>query len=285
VVQLRAARVKQVLARSESLYALGADFNGVSPRSPADQLHRQYSDGRAPACRSTACPYSRFLAVVVRASLCVLALTADLISSSSNRKLGSHSSIRARRRSDHVAAPVLDLRPPEVYILICRRSGSHLDNPNVQRAAGWYVPACRARRDPVAFIGRRVAGAPHVRGRGLRRSPLIYFAFFWAASINHRDHARQSSVRVAMKLVTGRPPSSRKPTPVSLRVLVFLPDGGLTGVRFAAIPFEQELTDTYFVVAHFHRELRRGGVPDPRAGCVHGPEGHGGACTPSGSER
>ena len=28
--------------------------------------------------------------------------------------------------------------------------------------------------------------------------------------------------------------------------------GGLSGVTFAAIPFDQQLTDTYFVVAHFH---------------------------------
>jgi cytochrome c oxidase subunit 1/cytochrome c oxidase subunit I+III len=28
--------------------------------------------------------------------------------------------------------------------------------------------------------------------------------------------------------------------------------GGLSGVMFAAIPFDQQLTDTYFVVAHFH---------------------------------
>ena len=28
--------------------------------------------------------------------------------------------------------------------------------------------------------------------------------------------------------------------------------GGLTGIMFVAIPFDQQVTDTYFVVAHFH---------------------------------
>src|SRR5213078_183715 len=28
--------------------------------------------------------------------------------------------------------------------------------------------------------------------------------------------------------------------------------GGLTGIMFVAIPFDQQVTDSYFVVAHFH---------------------------------
>jgi cytochrome c oxidase subunit I+III len=34
--------------------------------------------------------------------------------------------------------------------------------------------------------------------------------------------------------------------------ILFFVAGGLTGIMFIAIPFDQQMTDTYFVVAHFH---------------------------------
>jgi cytochrome c oxidase subunit 1/cytochrome c oxidase subunit I+III len=54
-----------------------------------------------------------------------------------------------------------------------------------------------------------------------------------------------------MTLVTGRP-EFLTPLLWIVGFIVFFLLGGLTGVMFAAIPFDQQMTDTYFVVAHFH---------------------------------
>jgi cytochrome c oxidase subunit 1/cytochrome c oxidase subunit I+III len=42
--------------------------------------------------------------------------------------------------------------------------------------------------------------------------------------------------------------------------LVVFVIGGLTGVMFAVVPFDQQITDSYFVVAHFHYVLFGGAV-------------------------
>ncbi len=60
-------------------------------------------------------------------------------------------------------------------------------------------------------------------------------------------------------MITGRP---RFKTPLLFvcGFLVLFVIGGLTGVMFPAAPFDQQVTDTYFVVAHFHYVLVGGAV-------------------------
>ncbi|MGE5248964.1 MAG: cytochrome c oxidase subunit I, partial [Bacteroidota bacterium] len=58
---------------------------------------------------------------------------------------------------------------------------------------------------------------------------------------------------------SGRPVFRTPLLYVSGFILLFVV-GGLTGVMFPAVPFDQQVTDSYFVVAHFHYALVGGAV-------------------------
>jgi cytochrome c oxidase subunit 1/cytochrome c oxidase subunit I+III len=96
----------------------------------------------------------------------------------------------------------------------------------------------------------------HMFATGLPQVSLIFFA---AASLLI---AIPSGIQVfawIATLLTGRP-VLRSPLLYVLGFLVVFVVGGLTGVMFAAIPFDQQTTDSYFVVAHFHYVLFGGAV-------------------------
>jgi cytochrome c oxidase subunit I+III len=89
--------------------------------------------------------------------------------------------------------------------------------------------------------------------------PQITMAFFAAASL---AIAIPSGIQVFAWLgtmLTGRP-VIRTPFLYVLGFLVTFVIGGLSGVMFAVIPFDQQVTDSYFVVAHFHYVLFGGAV-------------------------
>ena len=54
-----------------------------------------------------------------------------------------------------------------------------------------------------------------------------------------------------MSFVTGTPRFTTPLLFIAGFIFMFVA-GGLTGIMFLAIPFDQQVTDTYFVVAHFH---------------------------------
>jgi cytochrome c oxidase subunit I+III len=60
-------------------------------------------------------------------------------------------------------------------------------------------------------------------------------------------------------LIAGRP-ELKTPMLFSVGFIAMLVLGGLSGVMFAAIPFDQQTTDSYFVVAHLHYVLFGGAV-------------------------
>jgi heme/copper-type cytochrome/quinol oxidase subunit 1 len=99
----------------------------------------------------------------------------------------------------------------------------------------------------VVFIGFGV-WAHHMFAAGIPAVTLVFFAGATAMVVI------PSTVQVfawSSTLFTGR---LRFNTPLLFIVgfILFFVIGGLTGVMFIAIPFDQQVTDTYFVVAHFH---------------------------------
>ena len=99
----------------------------------------------------------------------------------------------------------------------------------------------------VAFIGFGV-WAHHMFATGIASTTLVFFA---AASMMV---VIPSTIQIYAWLMTvnlGTPIFSA-PLLFIGGFIVFFVLGGLSGIMFAAIPFDQATTDTYFVVAHFH---------------------------------
>ncbi|HEY7345060.1 MAG TPA: cytochrome c oxidase subunit I [Gaiella sp.] len=107
----------------------------------------------------------------------------------------------------------------------------------------------------IAFLGFGV-WVHHMFAVGL---PQLTITFFAAASL---VIAIPSGVQVFAWLATlvGGRPVLKTPLLYVLGFLLVFVIGGVTGVMFAVIPFDQQVTDTYFVVAHFHYVLFGGAV-------------------------
>jgi heme/copper-type cytochrome/quinol oxidase subunit 1 len=83
---------------------------------------------------------------------------------------------------------------------------------------------------------------------GIASSTLIFFA---AASMIVVIPSTIQIYAWLMTVTTGTP-DFRAPLLFIGGFISFFVIGGLSGIMFAAIPFDQAATDTYFVVAHFH---------------------------------
>jgi cytochrome c oxidase subunit I+III len=137
---------------------------------------------------------------------------------------------------------------PEVYIIILPAFGiatSIIPTFVRRKMVAW--PLVALAEILVAFLGFGV-WAHHMFAVGLASATTIYFA---AASLIIVIPSGIQLFSWITTIVTGTP---RFQTPLLWIVgfIVLFIMGGLSGVMFAAIPFDQQTTDTYFVVAHFH---------------------------------
>jgi cytochrome c oxidase subunit I+III len=232
-------------------YALGLIFTGISSTATAVNLIVTIFKLRAPGMSINRMPLFcfAFLAVSFALVFALPALTCALLLLEFDRLLGFHFYDVAAGGDTILWQNLFWIfGHPEVYIIILPAFGIATSIiPTFVRRRMVAFPLVALAEILVAFIGFGV-WAHHMFAVGLSQVTNIYFA---AASLIIVIPSGIQLFAWITTIVTGTP---RFKTPllwiIGFIVLFLL--GGLSGVTFAAIPFDQQLTDTYYVVAHFH---------------------------------
>jgi len=232
-------------------YALGLILNGISSSAAAANFLVTIARMRAPGMSVNRIPLFCFAILATSFSLvfALPALTADLVFLELDRKLGFHF-FDVGRGGD----PLLwqDLfwifGHPEVYIIVLPAFGIATSIiPTFTRRRMAAFPLVALAELLVAFIGFGV-WVHHMFATGLPGTTLIFFA---AASLIIVIPSGIQIFAWCMTMVTGTP-EFRTPLLFIVGFIVFFVFGGLSGITLAAVPFDQQVTDTYYVVAHFH---------------------------------
>ena len=139
----------------------------------------------------------------------------------------------------------------------CRQSGSSRRSSLSSRSGlswrrTWSILATMA----TAVIGFGV-WIHHMFAVGL---PQIDDDFLRRREHDDRDPGRRSRSSPGSRPSSPAGPVMKSPFLYIVGFIVVFVVGGLSGVMFAVIPFDQQVTDSYFVVAHFHYVLFGGAV-------------------------
>jgi cytochrome c oxidase subunit I+III len=238
-------------SRGIDFYALGLIFNSISSTATAANFIVTIFKLRAPGMSINRMPLFCFAILAVSFALifALPPLSAACILLELDRQLGF--------RFYDVAfggEPLLwqhlfwIFGHPEVYIIILPAFGIATSIiPAFTRRRMVAFPLVAVAEILVAFIGFGV-WVHHMFAVGL---PLITTVYFAAASLIIVIPSAIQLFAWITTIVTGTP-IFKTPLLWILGFIVLFIIGGLSGVMFAAIPFDQQVTDTYFVVAHFH---------------------------------
>ncbi|MCC6383002.1 MAG: cytochrome c oxidase subunit I [Dehalococcoidia bacterium] len=154
---------------------------------------------------------------------------------------------------------------PDVYIIFLPAVGmvSTVIPVFVRRPLIAYTMVALATMT-TGFIGFGV-WVHHMFAVGL---PALSLSFFSAASMMITIPSGVQIFAWIGTIWAGQRVVWRTPFLFMLGFIVIFVIGGLSGVMFAAVPFDWQVTDTYFVVAHFHYVLI-GGAVFPIFGAFH----------------
>jgi len=238
-------------SRNIEIYALALLFNSIASTLTAANLIVTIFKLRAPGMSFNRMPLFcfAFLAASLGLIFALPSLSVDLIYLYLDRNLGFHFFDVSHGGSSFLWQHLFwFFGHPEVYILIVPAFGIATEIiPAFTRRKMLAFPLIAIAELLVVFIGFGV-WAHHMFATGLPSVTLVFFAGATAMVVI------PSTIQVfawSMSIFTGRP-KFKTPLLFIIGFIVMFVAGGLTGIMFLAIPFDQQVTDTYFVVAHFH---------------------------------
>jgi cytochrome c oxidase subunit 1/cytochrome c oxidase subunit I+III len=232
-------------------YALGLIFNGLSTTATAINIVTTIFKLRCPGMSLNRMPLFCYAMLASGGIILFLIppLTIDLVMLELERKAGFHFFDPAHGGSALLWQHLFWIfGHPEVYLIVLPAFGIATSIiPTFAKRKMIAAPLVALAELLVAFIGFGV-WAHHMFATGMPTSTMIFFA---AASMMV---VIPSTIQVYAWLFTVNLGEPRFTTPLLFigAFIVFFVIGGLSGIMFAAIPFDQATTDTYFVVAHFH---------------------------------
>jgi cytochrome c oxidase subunit I len=240
-------------------YALGILFLGISTTGGAINFIVTIFKMRAPGMSINRMPL--FIWAILATSFAVIfaypALNVANVLLELDRKIGTHF-----YDSTGGGSPLLwqhlfwFFGHPDVYIILLPAVGmvsEMLPAFTRQSIVGYTFLALAATAIAVISFGVWVH---HMFAVGL---PALSNNFFSAASLIITIPSGIQFFAWIATIWTGRP-VWKTPFLFLLGFLFIFLIGGLSGVMFAVVPFDQQATDSYFVVAHFHYVLIGGAV-------------------------
>jgi cytochrome c oxidase subunit I+III len=232
-------------------YALGLILNGLASTATSANLIVTTFKSRAPGMSLNRMPLFCFaqLAVSFVLLFALPALTVDLVFLELSRNLGFRFF-----EADHGGSALLwqhlfwIFGHPEVYAIILPAMGIATSIiPAFAQRKMVAFPLVALAELLVGFIGFGV-WAHHMFTVGM---PTVTAIFFAGATMMVVIPSTIQIFAWTSTVAMGTP-EFRTPLLFIGGFIALFVTGGLTGIMFAAIPFDQAVTDTYFVVAHFH---------------------------------
>jgi cytochrome c oxidase subunit I len=238
-------------SRSIDFYTLGIIFNSIASTLTAANLIVTILKLRAPGMSFNRMPLFCFAMLAASFGLifALPSLSVDTLFLYLDRNLGFHFFDVAHGGSNFLWQHLFwFFGHPEVYILIVPAFGIATEIiPAFTQRKMLAFPLVAIAELLVVFIGFGV-WAHHMFATGLPTTTLVFFAGATSMVVI------PSTIQVfswSMSIFTGTP-TFKTPLLFIIGFIVMFVVGGLTGIMFLAIPFDQQMTDTYFVVAHFH---------------------------------